>query len=192
MATDWEQPLIPEGVVSTPDRLVPKIIDYLKVNPIPGLRAPLRLTEPATWALVPLFVLVTLTLGFWTGRLEPELPPLWQVFVLPIVLIFLPSLVEEFFFRGVLLPRSLLSAGTGRRFLAVTASTALFVAVHPISPLIGRSDSDFFLDPWMLVVVAVLGYTLGYAYLRSGSLRAPILIHWITVVVWNLFFGGVY
>ena len=40
--------------------------------------------------------------------------------------------------------------------------------------------------------VATLGYTCGYAYLRSGSLRAPILIHWVTVVVWNLLFSGVY
>lgn len=180
----------------TPDRSParwPSIAaDYLRANPVAGLRAPLQPGQLRTWRLVPVFVVVTLVLGFWTGRLEPELPPLWQVVVLPVVLIILPSLVEEFIYRGVLLPRSLIDASAGRRFLAVTASTALFVAVHPVMPLLGRSESDFFLDPWMLVVVAVLGFTLGYAYLWSGSLRAPILIHWVTVVVWNLFFGGVY
>ena len=92
----------------------------------------------------------------------------------------------------MLLPRSLLAAGPGRRLAAVSASTAVYVAAHPVSPLLGWSESDIFLEPPVLLVVAALGYTLGYAYLRSGSLRAPVLIHWATVVVWNLFLGGVY
>ena len=176
----------------TPGAGAARVVGYLRANPIAGLRAPLTGAPLSTWALVPGFAVVTLAVGFWTGHLEPEIPALWQVFVLPIVLLLFPSLVEEFFYRGVLLPRSLRSAGPGRRFAAVTGSTAAYVAVPPISPLLGRSETDFFLDPWMLGVVGVLGYTLGYAYLRSGSLWAPVLIHWATVVVWNLFLGGVY
>ncbi len=169
-----------------------RVVDYIKTNPVAGLAVSLRGAPVSTWALVPLFAVVTLALGLWTGRLEPEVPPLWQVFVLPVVLLIQPSLFEEFIYRGILLPRSLMSAGPKKQFLAVTASTGLFVAVHPIAAKLVGTTGDFFLNPWMLVVVAVLGYATGYAYLRSGSLRAPILIHWATVVIWNLFFGGVY
>jgi predicted Abi (CAAX) family protease len=165
---------------------------YLRNNALAGLRARLFGAPVETWALVPFFVLAALSLGLVTGRLEPELPSIWQILVLPPVLALIPTLVDEFFYRGILLPRSLLTASGPRRFWAVTASTALYVSAHPISPLLGLSESDFFLDPRMLLVVALLGYTCGYAYLRSGTLRAPMVIHWGTVVVWNLFLGGVY
>ena len=168
------------------------VVRYLRDNPVAGLRAGLSGAPVSTWSLVPGFVVITLIIGLTTGQLQPQLPDLWRALWLPPLLIVFPTLVEEFFHRGILLPRSLLNAGPGRRFMAATASTAVYVSVHPISPLLGRSDLAFFLDPWMLVIVAVLGYTSAYAYLRSGSLRAPILIHWATVVVWNLFMGGIY
>jgi membrane protease YdiL (CAAX protease family) len=128
-----------------------------------------------------------LLLGFWSEELVLARPSLMRALVLPIVLVVFPSLIEEFIYRGLLLPRSLADASSTRRFWAVTGSTAVYVAAHPIVPLIGLVDSDFFLSPWMLIVVAILGYTLGYSYIRSWSLWAPIVIHWATVVVWNLF-----
>lgn len=157
-----------------------------------GLRTPLRGAPASTWALVPLLMVVAPVVGLVTGQMELQGPSLWRALFLPVVLVVFPTLVEEFFHRGILLPRSLLSAGPRRRFAAATASTAVYVSVHPISPLLGWSDSAFFLDPWMLAIVALLGYACAYAYLRSGSLRAPMLIHWATVVAWNLFLGGVY
>lgn len=165
---------------------------YLRTNPVAALKVPLRGAPRSAWALVAPFAVVTLGLGFSSGQFDLGLASGWRVLLLPLVLVLYPSLVEEFFYRGVLLPRSMVTAGWTRRFAAVSASTALYVAAHPLSPLLGLSESDFFLDPRMLFVVAMLGYTCGYAYLRSGSLRAPILIHWATVVVWNLFLGGVY
>lgn len=182
------------AVAKAPTRpIAGRIRDYLLANPIAGLRVSLRGAPSSTWALVPVFAAVTLTVGFATGQIELQWPTnMMKVVILPPLLILFPTLVEEVFHRGILLPRSLLQAGPGRRFAAASASTAVYVAAHPISPLLGLSESDFFLDPWMLLIVGVLGYTCAYAYLRSGSLRAPMLIHWATVVVWNLFLGGVY
>lgn len=166
--------------------------EYLVANPIAGLRVGLRSVPTATWALVPFYVVLALSLGLGSGQLDPAWPSLAKALILPPLLVIFPSLIEEFFYRGILLPTSLRTASATKRFAAATGSTALYVAAHPISPLLGLSTSDFFLDPRMLVIVAALGYTCAYAYLRSGSLRAPILIHWVTVVVWNLLFSGVY
>ncbi len=175
----------------TPDRAPSWLggaLDYIVRNPVAGLRAPIRGAPRATWSLVPLLVLTALAIGLPAGLLSPRWPEWWMVIVVPPVVLVVPSLAEEFLYRGVLLPRSLLSGGPLVRFGAVTAATAVFVAVHPIPPLLGVTGNDIFLDPRMLVIVAVLGYVAGYAYLRSGSLWAPVLIHWLTVVVWNLFF----
>ncbi len=169
-----------------------RALAYLRENPIEGLRQRLCGAPSSTWSLVPVFCIFALVMGFTQGLLTPELPTVVQLVTFPPVLLLFPALIEEFFYRGVLLPRTLIEASPLRRFAAVSASTAVYVAAHPLSPLfLGRDSLNVFLDPMMLLIVAVLGYTCGYAYLRSGSLRAPILIHWLTVVVWNLFLGGV-
>lgn len=119
-----------------------------------------------------------------------SLPPLWKVLVLPPLLVIFPSLLEEAFFRGVLLPRSLAEAEPLNRFAAVSVSTAIFTVWHPLNHwLISFTDTSLFVEPAFLVIVVALGYACGYAYLRTRSLWAPILIHWATVVMWNLFFG---
>lgn len=175
-----------------PQSPIGRVVKYLRDNPIEGLLTPLRGAPPSTWVLVPAFAVCTLVIGFWRDQFELGLAEPLRFLWLPVLLVVFPTLVEEFFYRGILLPRSLRNASASRRFLAVTASTALYVAAHPLSPLLGLTDFDFFLDPWILLVVGILGYTCGYSYLRSGSLRAPMLIHWGTVLVWNLFLGGVY
>jgi predicted Abi (CAAX) family protease len=41
-------------------------------------------------------------------------------------------------------------------------------------------------DPRFLVQVTLLGLACSLAYLVSGSIWPPVLIHWLTVVVWLL------
>lgn len=155
-----------------------------------AVRQPLANTPAATWALVPPYVAIAAGLGFGFGLFELGMPSVRDMIFFPLALIIFPSVVEEVFFRGLLLPRSLLEASPLRRFLAVTASTAVFVLFHPLNHwTLSLSETSLFVEPAFLVIVAALGYACGYAYLRSGSLRAPILIHWATVVVWNLFLG---
>ncbi len=162
---------------------------FLTSNPIVGLRTSLRRAPASTWLLVPPYVLVAVVLGFGAGLFTWEWPSGWEL-LLPIALVLHPAITEEFIFRGILLPRSLIDASAGRQFGAVMASTALFVIMHPFNAwFVGLSDTSLFTSPAFLVIVTALGVTNGYAYLRSGSLWAPIAIHWATVAVWNLFLG---
>ena len=41
-----------------------------------------------------------------------------------------------------------------------------------------------------LLIVALLGITCSVSYVLSRSLWTPIIIHWLTVVVWVIFLGG--
>lgn len=149
-------------------------------------RAPLK-----AWALVPLFVLIAVAVGFTAGLLHVEplnskLAPL-----LPITLFIFPSLLEEAFFRGILIPRNILASGVTRATGPVVISTLVFVAWHPLNALaFNHSAIPLFLDPWFLVIVCALGITCGYGYVVSRSIWVPVIIHWAAVTVWVLFLGG--
>lgn len=155
-----------------------------------GLKTSITEVKPTEWMVIVPYAGVALGLGLGSGLLQPEIPSLFEVLLLPFLLVIYPSLIEEFIFRGLLLPHSLKSASAGRQFVAITISTGLFVLMHPLNAwLVGLSDTSQFLEPSFLFIVSALGYTCGYLYVRSGLLRAPILVHWATVVSWNLFLG---
>lgn len=111
--------------------------------------------------------------------------------LLLVTLFVFPSLLEEAFFRGILIPRDTVERGATRSILAIGWSTLWFVAWHPFNAVtINPSAPALFLDPAFLLTSAVLGITCGYAYVVSKSLWVPVLIHWATVVVWVFFLGG--
>lgn len=154
-----------------------------KVSPF---RAPLK-----AWALVPLFIVISVSVGFGAGLLEVEWLDSGVAPVLPILLFIFPSLLEEAFFRGVLIPRNILDSGTARATGAVAISTILFVVWHPLNALAFNPGAiPLFLDPWFLVMVSALGVTCGYSYVVSRSIWVPVIIHWATVMAWVLFLGG--
>ncbi len=164
---------------------------YLRSNLGRGLSTSPLPTPLRAWILVPLFVVVAMTVGFGTdllrfAPLQSEIAPL-----LPFTLFIFPSLLEEMFFRGVLIPRETLSAGRRGATRAVVLSSLAFVAWHPINALaFNHSAIPVFLDPWFLVIVVALGVTCGHAYVVSRSVWVPVIIHWATVSVWVLFLGG--
>ena len=147
--------------------------------------------EDRLWILIALpYGIVSIIIGINSGILHPSLPQLWELFLLPPILLVFPSIIEESIFRGLLLPPSLDDASVRRRTFAVIASTALFVAMHPLNHwLIGLSDTSLFTNPTFLVIVTLLGLTCAIQYLKTRSLWVPIATHWLTVVVWNLFLG---
>jgi len=162
----------------------------LRRNLLPSLRTPLSSVPRTDWLIVVAYGAVALAIGLGTDLLHLEFPSLFELLVLPALLLIYPCLIEESIFRGLLLPRSLMTATRLRQGLALTVSTALFVIMHPLNAwLVGLSDTSQFLEPPFLIIVTLLGYTCGYVYLRSGSLWAPIAVHWATVVAWNLFLG---
>lgn len=167
-----------------------RLRSYLTANPVAGLRMRPPSFRSRAWVLAPIYAAVALGIGLGTGILEPQWPSITEALIRSIGLVIFPALIEEFVFRGILLPRSLMDANWKRQWLAIGLSTIAFVLHHPMNHLlIGFTDTSLFVDPGFLVIVAALGITSGFAYLRSGSLWAPIAIHWATVVVWNLFLG---
>lgn len=163
----------------------------LRDNVLAGLGTPLT----GRWEQVRLpfaiYAVIAITIAVASPDVFPvSLPPVWKVIVLPFLLVLYPSLIEEVVFRGLLLPQHLRDASPVRRFAAVALSTAVFTAWHPLNHfLINLSDTSIFLEPTFLLIVVALGFACGYSYLRTGSLWAPVLIHWATTVIWNLFFG---
>lgn len=150
------------------------------------LQAPLK-----AWALVPVFAIIAVSVGFGAGLLQfrwldsPLLP------VLPILLFVFPSLLEEAFFRGVLIPRNILASGHLKATRSVAISTLAFVLWHPFNALAFNPTAvSLFLNPWFLVIVCAMGVTCGYGYVLSRSIWVPVIIHWAAITVWVVFLGG--
>ena len=165
------------------DYLIKNLCRSLRTSPF---QAPLK-----GWIPVPIFAILAAGIGFGRGMLS--FAPLISsvAFFLPLTLFVFPSLLEEAFFRGVLIPLDTADRGRGVMVSRIVASTALFVAWHPANALAFNPTAiPLFLDPWFLVIVALLGITCGYAYAVSKSLWVPVLIHWGTVLVWVLVLGG--
>ena len=165
--------------------------EYLKTNLVAGFRtSPLRAPLKA-WALVPFHAALSLGIGFASGLFRIELVSAKLMPLLLVTLFVFPSLLEEAFFRGVLIPRETSERGAVRSMLTIGWSTLLFVAWHPFNAVtINPSAPALFLDPAFLLMSAALGITCGYGYVVSKSLWVPVVIHWATVVVWVLFLGG--
>jgi uncharacterized protein len=147
-----------------------------------------------TWrwcvGLFGVYTLCALMIGLWTGfcRLELMKASAWTIAATPIGLLVMPSLVEEFFFRAVLLPHPVEAISPRTKFFWASVSLMAFVVSHPINGLVSRRV--VFLDPVFLVLATLLGIVCTLTYLKSGSIWLPILFHWLTVVVWIMFLGG--
>jgi predicted Abi (CAAX) family protease len=163
--------------------LVKNLCRSLRTSPF---RGPLK-----AWVPVPIFAIFAAVIGFSVGLLHFAPLISFAALFLPFTLLVFPSLLEEAFFRGVLIPLDTAERGRGVMVLRIVASTALFVAWHPANALAFNPTAiPLFLDPWFLLIVALLGITCGYAYMVSKSLWVPVLIHWGTVMVWVLVLGG--
>ncbi len=103
------------------------------------------------------------------------------------ILFFVPALLEELVFRGVLL--SWLTQLTPR--WGAWLSTLLFVAWHPLQALtVGPPWADMFLRPSFWIATLILGIILSHIRIRSQSLWPVILIHWFAVLIWKSLLGG--
>jgi predicted Abi (CAAX) family protease len=167
------------------------MISYLKDNLLQGLKvspfkAPLKIL-----ILVPIYVCASLAIGFYTGLFSVKVIDYPMSVLLPFSLFIFPSLLEEVFFRGVLIPNNAVNHGEKRIVTYIVVSTTAFVLWHPFNALtINRTAANMFLNPSFLLIVAALGITCSISYVASRSLWTPIIIHWLTVVVWVVFLGG--
>lgn len=159
-----------------------------------ALRTPLSATDLAlTLALLGAYAAWALPWGLRNGflrrRWRPFAPRPWLRQALALLL--MPSLVEELLFRVAPLPRP----GEGMAIPSALGWAALallaFVAYHPLA---GRlwypAGRDLFHDPRFLVLCAGLGLVCTVGYWASGSLLAPVVLHWLVVLVWLDPLGG--
>lgn len=124
-------------------------------------------------------------LGGWL-RFDPVMD-LQSALVAVMILFFIPALVEELVFRGVLLSWFATFSQRWGNWL----SAILFTLWHPFQALtFGLPWSAIFLQPSFLFATFLLGIVLIHIRIVSQSLWPVIVIHWILVLLWKLFFGG--
>jgi predicted Abi (CAAX) family protease len=140
-----------------------------------------------------IFLICALPFGVLTGLLRPSTPHTTAAQLLGAALMVLvhPALVEEFIFRVLLLPRDLKAVPPGRALAMAAFALATYVASHPISAMLFRPQAlHVFSSPAYLTLAALLGATCTAAYWISRSIWPPVLIHWLSVVLWLWFLGG--
>jgi predicted Abi (CAAX) family protease len=114
------------------------------------------------------------------------------IYILPFILFIFPSLLEELFFRGCLIPRSSFSKSIKHKIFRILISSIIFVLWHPFNAYFFNQDAqELFYNIYFLIIVFILGLSCGISYIISKSIWTPIIIHWLTVLVWIIFLGGI-
>lgn len=127
-------------------------------------------------------------IGFTTGlyHLTPTQPGL-ALRMLTVILI--PALGEEIPFRGLLVPGP---DESRKPWLPIIVSTALYTGWHVVEALTFLPGAaSVFLRPDFLACCAVLGLGCAVMRLKTGSLWPAVFLHWLLVVVWQTWLGGV-
>ena len=140
-----------------------------------------------------IFLICGLPVGLLTGLLHVSVPHVAPAVVLSTSAIALvhPAFVEELIFRVLLLPREPRSMRRGRLIVVAGIALALYVASHPLNAILFRPQlRSLFESPAYLSLAALLGATCTAAYWISRSIWPPVLIHWLTVVIWIWLLGG--
>ncbi|CAJ1966602.1 unnamed protein product [Cylindrotheca closterium] len=113
--------------------------------------------------------------------------------VKPLSAFFFPSLVEEVFRRGALLPHSILNVPTRSIiFSACTPVLAIQVISHPIAAkTLWPRGKGIFDDPrFLLLATIVLGAATMSFIVSGGSAWAAAVTHGLPVALWRDFFNG--
>lgn len=136
--------------------------------------------------LLLIFTLIYLPIGLKLGFLSFGFPSSWQTVIgVSAASFFMPGVLEELMFRGLLIPRTTETTILRQRWFWVVLSWLLFIAYHlyPFTPA-------FFKGIAFLSGAGLLGIACTLSYLQSQSIWTAVFIHWIIVVVWLLLFGG--
>jgi predicted Abi (CAAX) family protease len=168
------------------------MLAYLKSNLLAGCRiCPFSQRTALSLLLTVCFACIAAAVGF-SGHIFR-----WQVldsdiiYILPFSLFIFPAFLEEAFFRGILIPNKTKEKGGKAVLAAALFSAAAFTLWHPLNALIvNPSAQELFLNPHFLFIVFCLGIACSLSYIFSQSLWVPIIIHWLTVLIWVIFLGG--
>jgi predicted Abi (CAAX) family protease len=179
-------------------------IPFTQVSPMPiilnRVLASLAIPEVQDWLVVGVTLLmygaIALPLGFSSGFLQLNFwSESWiKLFSVTLGGLIFPALSEELVFRVLLLPHPTEVVNWGNWALWAVFSLLLFILYHPLN---GKIFSRFGLPtasnhPIFLTLAGLLGLGCTVAYALTGSLWAIATIHWIVVVVWLIFLGGMH
>jgi predicted Abi (CAAX) family protease len=144
-------------------------------------------------AVALIYAAIALPVGLLTGFLKFRVLEMGQLAMvtLPLSLLVMPSFLEELFFRALMLPHKTRRLTAQKKVFLSLFSIFLFVAWHPINAItINAAAYPIFTNPVFLILAALMAFACTITYLKSGSVWIPVLIHWITVLVWVFFLGG--
>ena len=154
------------------------------------LRPPNSLDLKSAGIAFVLFSLIAVPFAMLTGLLEYTLiqDPA-TLFRVAIVALLLSAVFEEVIFRG---PIAWLSYKGSRKLLyVVAASLVLFVLCHPINgTFLLTAARELFTDIRFLVVMGTFGIGTSILAIKTCSLWASLIFHWLVMLGWIVFFGG--
>lgn len=105
-----------------------------------------------------------------------------------LLVLFIPALGEELFFRGLLMPGR---DETDRPWKPLLLSSGIYTLWHVFEALTFLPAAKAtFLRPDFLIVCFILGLGCGMLRWRTGSLWPAVALHWALVVVWQTWLGG--
>ena len=157
------------------------------------------LTLPSSndWAwtaiLLIIFSLIVIPLGFKFKFLKAEIPKVsWKIISrLILITLLFPTTAEEVFFRVLLLPHKAEQVSLTYQWIFGSISLILFIIYHPLNATFFiRNARTTFSSFVFLTSAATLAIVCTVAYLKSGSVYPPIVLHWIFVLGWLLGLGG--
>jgi uncharacterized protein len=123
-------------------------------------------------------VALPLALALKAVKLGPS-KPLWLIVGTFLGMLWVLSLAEEYFFRGVL--QGMLERAFSNRWAALAATSVAFGLVH--LPF-GHAFPN-----WRWVLLAgILGLFCGHARNQAGGIRAGMVTHALVVTAWKAFF----
>ena len=142
--------------------------------------------------LVLVYAVIALPLGFWLNflKFDPQVSRRIAIKIMTTSLI-TPAILEELFFRVILLPQ--VSENSNFKIIVTqsTVSLLLFVIYHPLNAItFFPAGRDTFFNPVFLFLATLLGLICTPSYLQSGSIWIPAIVHWLTVVICLLYLGG--
>lgn len=153
--------------------------------------------DRAAWltsgSLALLLTALAVPLGVRCGflRWRPLREPWPTLTGIVIVSLITPALAEELAFRVLLLPGHSEHRSGGALIFSCLISLQAFVSYQPLKKwLLPACRNTPFADPTFLSLAMLLGVVCTASFVTSGSLWAPVVLHWLFVSGWLLLLGG--
>lgn len=139
------------------------------------------------------YAAIVLPLGLSTGLVQFGTTDLTAIasFRLAARVLLFPALLEEGFWRVILLPHKNERVRDRKRWLIGLLVLWGFVLMHPLNGMTFYTAAfSTFTNPIFLISTTLLGLICMITYWRSGSWWVPVVVHWLVVFVWLMFCGG--